>query len=154
MITLGGPVIRRAIVPVVLAALAALVGTPAAAAPACDDECRIDAARAYVEALATHDASAVSLHPEATRVEAGIQTGFSGEQIRRDLEHGPQYRVIEAVRDARFVADGETVVADFALDLVVPVVGSRVHEVFTFEDGRIRTIVADIALTARLSPAA
>jgi len=140
-------VIRRAIIPVVLAAVAALGGTPAAAAPACDDGCRIDAARAYVEALATHVASAVPLHPDATRVEAGIQTGFSGEQIRSDLEHGPQYRVIEEVQDARFVADGETVVADFALDLVTPVVGSRVHEVFTFEGGRIRTIVADIALT-------
>jgi hypothetical protein len=141
-------VIRRAIIPVVLAAVAALAGTPAAAAPACDDDCRIDSARAYVEALATHDASAVPLHPEATRVEAGIQTGFSGEQIRFDLEHGPQYRVIEAVRDAQFTAEGDTVTADFALDLVVPVVGSRVHEVFTFEGERIRTIVADIALTA------
>jgi len=140
-------VFKRAIIPAVLAAAAALGGTPAAAAPACDDGCRIDAARAYVEALATHDASDVPLHPDATRVEAGIQTGFSGEQIRSDLEHGPQYRVIEGVRDARFVADGETVVADFALDLVTPVVGSRVHEVFTFEGGRIRTIVADIALT-------
>jgi hypothetical protein len=140
-------VIRRAIVPVVLAAVAALGGTPAAAAPACDDACRIDAARAYVEALATHDASAVPLHPDATRVEAGIQTGFSGEQIRFDLEHGPQFRVIEDVRDARFTPDGDTVVADFTLDLVVPVVGSQGHEVFTFEGDQIRTIVADIALT-------
>jgi hypothetical protein len=140
-------VLRRVILPVVLAAVAALGGTPAIAAPACDDGCRIDAARAYVEALATHDPSGVPLHPEATRVEAGIQTGFSGEQIRFDLEHGPQYRVIEAVRDARFTIDGDTVIADFALDLVVPVVGSRVHEVFTFEGDRIRTIVADIALT-------
>jgi hypothetical protein len=140
-------VLRRAIIPVVLAAVAALGGTPAAAAPACNDDRRIDAARAYVEALATHDAADVPLHPEATRVEAGIQTGFSGEQIRFDLEHGPQYRVIEEVQDARFAADGETVVADFALDLVTPAVGSRVHEVFTFEGGQIRTIVADIALT-------
>jgi hypothetical protein len=139
-------VIRRTIIPVVLAAVAALGATPAAAATACDDACRIDGARAYVEALATHDASAVPLHPEATRVEAGIQTGFSGEQIRFGLEHGPQYRVIEAVRDARFTAEGDTVTADFELDLVVPLVGSRVHEVFTFEDNRIRTIVADIAL--------
>lgn len=140
--------IRRAIVPVVLAAAAALGGSPAAAAPACDDACRIDGARAYVEALATHDASAVPLHPEVTRVEAGIQTGFSGEQIRFDLEHGPQYRVIEEVRDARYTADGDTVIADFTLDLVAPVVGARVHEVFTFEGDQIRTIVADIALTA------
>jgi hypothetical protein len=140
-------VIRRAVIPVILAASAALGGTPAAAAPACDDDCRIGAARTYVEALATHDASAVPLHAEATRVEAGIQTGFSGEQIRFDLENGPQYRVIEDVRDARFTTDGETVVADFELDLVAPAVGARVHEVFTFEGEEIRTIVADIALT-------
>ena len=141
--------IRRAVIPVVLAAIAALGGTPAAAAPACDDDCRIGAARAYVEALASHDASAVPLHPEATRVEAGIQTGFSGEQIRFDLEHGPQFRLIEEVRDAQFRAEGETVVADFELDLVAPAVGSRVHEVFTFEGEQIRTIVADITLTVR-----
>jgi hypothetical protein len=140
-------VIRRAIIPVVLAAIAALGGTPAAAATACDDDCRIGAARAYVEALASHDASAVPLHPKATRVEAGIQTGFSGEQIRFDLENGPQFRLIEEVRDAQFRAEGETVVADFELDLVAPAVGARVHEVFTFEGEQIRTIVADIALT-------
>jgi hypothetical protein len=142
-------VIRRAVIPVVLAAVAALTGAaPAAAAPSCDDDCRIQAARAYVEALVSHDASEVPLHPDATRVEAGIQTGFSGEQIRFDLEHGPQFRLIKAVRDARFTTEGETVVADFALELVAPVVGSRVHEVFTFSGGEIRTIVADIALTA------
>jgi hypothetical protein len=142
-------VIRRAVIPVVLAAVAALAGAaPASAAPACDDDCRIGAARAYVEALASHDASQVPLHPDATRVEAGIRTGFSGEQIRFDLEHGPQFRLIKEVRDARFATDGETVVADFALELVAPVVRTRVHEVFTFEGGEIRTIVADIALTA------
>ena len=130
-----------------LAAIAALGGTPAAAAPACHDDCRIGAARAYVEALASHDASAVPLHPDATRVEAGIQTGFSGEQIRFDLEHGPQFRLIEEVRDAQFRAEGETVVADFELDLIAPAIGSRVHVVFTFEGEQIRTIVADIALT-------
>ena len=140
--------IRRAVIPVVLAAVAVLAAAaPAAAAPACDDDCRIDAARAYVEAVASHDAAGVPLHRDATRIEAGIQTGFSGEQIRFDLEHGPQYRLIKAVRDARFTTEGETVVADFALELVAPVVGSRVHEVFTFSGDEIRTIVADIALT-------
>lgn len=131
---------------VLIAALLTAAGPPP---PACDDTCRIGAARAYLDALVSHDPSAVPLHPAATRTEAGLPTGFSGAQIRADLRYGPQYRVITGVRDARFTAHGDQVIAEFTLELFPPVIGARVHEVFTLDDGLITTIVADIAVVAR-----
>ncbi len=109
----------------------------------------VDGARAYVAALVDHDPSEVPLHPRATRVEAGLQTGFSGEQIRTDLRYGPQYRVIAGVRDAEYRTEGDVVVADYLLDVAllgIPLTTVRIHETFAFEDGLIRRIVADIAL--------
>ncbi len=123
-------------------------GPGVASAAACDDACRIAGARAYVAALADHDPSDVPLHPRATRVEAGLQTGFSGDQLRADLRHGPQYRVVRGVSDETYtVRDDGVVVAGFTLDVGVGPVGlttARVHETFRYSDGLIREIVADI----------
>lgn len=133
----------------VLVPIAATLALTGAAAPSCDDTCRVDAARAYVSALVTHDPVDVPLHPEATRVEAGLPTGFSGEQIRADLRFGPQYRVIQRVRDEFYAVDGDVVTADFVLDVGLPglpLTSARVHETFTLDTGQLRTIVADIAL--------
>lgn len=101
-------------------------------------------------ALVDHDPSAVPFHPDATRVEAGLPTGFSGDQLRADLRYGPQYRIIRGVSDETFRvrADG-VVVADFTLSVGVgPVVltTARVHETFRYESGLIREIVADIRI--------
>lgn len=143
---------RTRTVLVASAALLTLLGSPAAAAPACDRGCAVAAVDGYVRALVTHDAAAVALHPRATRVEAGLPTGFSGEQIRRDLEHGPQYRLIRGVRDVRYAVEGATVTADFVLDVGPPglaVTTAAVHETFVLDRGLIRTIVADVAIGAR-----
>ncbi|HKS44259.1 MAG TPA: hypothetical protein VJT49_03925 [Amycolatopsis sp.] len=40
----------------------------------------------------------MSLAEDAHRVENGIPTGSSGEGIRRQLENGPPYRVVMAIR--------------------------------------------------------
>lgn len=140
----------------VLAVATAVVlgpGLPATASadPGCDDACRVAGARSYVEALVSHDPAQVPLHPRATRVEAGLQTGFSGPQIRRDLRFGPQYRVISAVHDERYVVREGVVVADYVLDVglgPVPLTRARVHETFAFDGAQIRTVVADIAAGA------
>jgi hypothetical protein len=112
---------------------------------------QIAAAASYVAALVDHNPSSVPLHPTATRVENGVPTGFSGPQIRFDLEHGPQYRVIQRVRDERYRRTGATVTADYLLDIGVGVgaqlATARVHETFELVNGLIKTIVADIAAT-------
>ena len=46
----------------------------------------VAAARAYIEALASHDVSAVRLANGCRRVENGIPTGSSGPAIIRDLD--------------------------------------------------------------------
>jgi hypothetical protein len=74
---------------------------------------------------------------------------FSGAQIRADLRFGPQYRVIQGVRDEHYSVDGDVVTADFTLDvglLGVAPTSARVHETFTLDGGPLRTIVADITI--------
>lgn len=144
------PVLVGVVVAVVIGVVAAGAGAGVASASTCDDACRVDGARAYVAALVDHDPSAVPFHPDATRVEAGLPTGFSGDQLRADLRYGPQYRIIRGVSDETFRvrADG-VVVADFTLSVGVGPVGlttARVHETFRYESGLIREIVADIRI--------
>lgn len=144
-----GPVLP-VLVGVVIGMVAAGAGAGVASASTCDDACWVDGARAYVAALVDHDPSAVPFHPAATRVEAGLPTGFSGDQLRADLRYGPQYRIIRGVSDETFRvrADG-AVAADFTLSVGVGPVGlttARVHETFRYESGLIREIVADIRI--------
>lgn len=104
-------------------------------------------ARAYIDALVSHDASAVRFAPDATRVEAGLQTGFSGPQLSRDLEHGPQYQVVQRIREVRLSESGDVVTARYLLDSGVA--GIRlltvdITETFAITDDQIHTIVATI----------
>lgn len=141
---------RSLLLSVLVGVIVAGAGTGVASASTCDDACRVDGARAYVAALADHDPSAVPFHPDATRVEAGLPTGFSGDQLRADLRFGPQYRIIRAVSDETYHVRGDgVVVAEFTLSVGAGPVGlttARVHETFRYDDGLIREIVADIRI--------
>lgn len=141
---------RSLLLSVLVGVIVAGAGAGVASASTCDDACRVDGARAYVAALADHDPSAVPFHPDATRVEAGLPTGFSGDQLRADLRFGPQYRIIRAVSDETYRVRGDgVVVAEFTLSVGVGPVGlttARVHETFRYDDGLIREIVADIRI--------
>ena len=75
--------------------------------PVIADTDRIAAAQAYISALASHDADAVPFAPGCTRVEMGLKTGFSGNHLRRSLNRGLQYRVIESVSTPEFSVDGD-----------------------------------------------
>ncbi|MGD9621828.1 MAG: hypothetical protein AB7G47_18425 [Mycolicibacterium sp.] len=87
---------------------------------------RIAAAQAYIDALASHDASAVPFAPGCTRVEVGLKTGFSGDHLRRSLNRGLQYRVIREVTTPEFTVDGDTVRARFDLTTKPTLAGRRV----------------------------
>ncbi|MCG7595409.1 hypothetical protein [Mycobacterium sp. PSTR-4-N] len=95
---------------------------------------RIAAAQAYISALASHRADDVPFARGCTRVEVGLKTGFSGDHLRRSLNRGLQYRVIEKVSTPEFTIDGDTVRARFELSTKPKLggrsVGARIDETF------------------------
>jgi hypothetical protein len=95
---------------------------------------RIAAAQAYIDALVSHDADKVPFAPGCTRVELGLKTGFSGEHLRRSLNRGLQYRVIESATAPDFTVTGDEVRARFELvtkpRLAGRRVGARIDETF------------------------
>jgi hypothetical protein len=114
--------------------------------PAADHSAeRIAAARAYVDALVSHDPSDVRLHPDCTRVEFGIRTGRNGGHIARSLARGPQFRLIHRISDFTATVDGHTVVTRYVVHVhPKPLrLGATVSETFVVdEENRIRAIVA------------
>ena len=111
---------------------------------------RIAAAQAYIDALVSHDADAVPFAPDCTRVEVGLKTGFSGNHLRRSLDRGPQYRVIQSTTVPEFTVDGNMVRARFDLvtkpSLACRRVAAHIDETFVIPavDGQIHHIRASI----------
>jgi hypothetical protein len=113
------------------------------------DTDRIAAAQSYIDALVSHRADAVPFAPGCTRVEIGVKTGFSGDHLRRSLNRGPQYKVIEATTTPEFTVDGDHVRARFDLVTKPHVggvrVGAHIDETFHIPaDGLIHRIDARI----------
>ncbi|MGE2688261.1 hypothetical protein [Mycolicibacterium pulveris] len=114
------------------------------------DTDRIAAADAYIDALASHRAEQVPFAPGCVRIEVGLKTGFSGDHLRRSLNRGPQYRVIDATTDRQFRVDGDQVHATFTVVTKAALAGRRVvadvDETFLIPaaDGRIHHIRARI----------
>jgi len=96
------------------------------------DDQRIAAAESYVDALVSHDADSVPFSPDCIRIENGFKTGFSGRHLRRSLNRGLQYRIIEAVTDRSFAVEGDHVHATLTIVTKVKLRGRRltasVHE--------------------------
>jgi hypothetical protein len=111
---------------------------------------RIAAAQAYIDALVSHDADKVPFAPGCIRIEVGLKTGFSGDHLRRSLNRGPQYRLIQATTVPEFTVDGEQVRARFDLvtkpSLAGRRVGAHIDETFLIPaaDGQIHHIRAAI----------
>jgi hypothetical protein len=112
------------------------------------DRDQIAAAQSYIDALASHRADAVPFAPDCVRIEMGIKTGFSGKHLRRSLNRGPQFRVIEACTPAEFDVDGDRVRAQFDVITKPALAGRRVcahvDETFLIVDGSIRHIKAQM----------
>ena len=105
--------------------------------------------RQYIDALASHDASAVQFAPGARRVENGITTGRSGPGMSKALENAFYYRAILAIRDIELTELGDTVIARFLIDAGVrgrPLLTVRVEEHFFVPDGTIHDIRAKLRL--------
>ena len=129
------------------AAFLALGTATAAAEPNAADSPRQAIARAYLDALVSHDASAVPFAPDATRVEVGLRTGDSGPQLSADLENGLQYRVIQGIRDLTMSESGDTVTTHYLLDSGVAgirLTTVEITETFVIPVDSIQTIEATI----------
>jgi hypothetical protein len=116
--------------------------------PTVSETDRIAAAEAYIDALASHDADKVPFAPHCVRIEQGIKTGFSGNHLRRSLNRGPQYRIIDATRNRSFTVIGDEVHATFTVVTKAALFGRRViasvDETFLIpaSDGKIHHIRA------------
>ena len=88
--------------------------------------------------------------PGCTRIEVGLKTGFSGDHLRRSLNRGPQYQVIQGTTVPEFTVDGDHVRARFDLvtkpSLAGRRVGAHIDETFLIPvaDGQIHHIRASI----------
>jgi hypothetical protein len=112
------------------------------------DDDHIAAAQSYIDALANHRADEVPFATDCVRIEMGIKTGFSGNHLRRSLNRGPQFRIIEACTPPEFEVDGDQVRAQFDVITKPTLAGRRVcahvDETFLIADGKIRHIKAQM----------
>lgn len=120
---------------------------------ALDDAEKVAIAKAYVDALVSHNATHVRLHPDCTRTELGVKTGRNGGHISRSLTFGPQFKLIYEVSDFTATVDGDTVRTSYIVHVHPRFLrlGSRVTESFVVDDlGRITEIVAAFSVPSRV----
>lgn len=126
--------------PVLVTAVAtAGIAAPATAAT-CTSAHQLAAADAYIAALGDRTkAGAVPFAPNAVRFENGLQTGFSGEQLRGDLDLHLQYSIMDAPRvTERTVAPGgDRDLLNYRFVVPVRIAGQRIVDAPTDEDFRI-----------------
>lgn len=96
---------------------------------------QIDVARLYIDALVTHEGDTVPFAPDCVRWEVGIKTGRSGDHLRRSLTRGPQFRLVQRIRDLTTTVDGDVVRTSYLLD--AGIAGRTLTTVRVDEDFRI-----------------
>ncbi|HEY6795132.1 MAG TPA: hypothetical protein VI248_10670 [Kineosporiaceae bacterium] len=127
----------------------------AVAAAGCEANDAHAAADAYLAALVSHDASAVPFAPDVRRVENGLVTGRSGEEIRKDLNTSIKYKIISGLHDRVYTEDppapdgGVSLHVNYVLDIGAPdftLLKAKVAERFDVRCGQITFIEASISL--------
>lgn len=108
-------------------------------------ECVQSAANAYIQALLSHDASNIPLTEDATRWENGIKTAAGAKAIRNSVENDLSLKATHAIRDTRWLIDGNQAIAFYLLDVVIPYTTlhastTRIAERFLVEKGSIKEI--------------
>ncbi len=126
-----------------------MTSSESSAGPVSDAD-RIAAAQAYIDALVSHQADAVPFSPDCIRIEMGLKTGRSGDHLRRSLNNGPQFKLIEKTTTPEFTVDGDQIRARFDVLTKPRLFGRRVcsHVDETFlipaSDGQIHHIRASL----------
>lgn len=111
---------------------------------------RIAAAQSYIDALSTHRGDNVPFTPDCIRIEMGLKTGRSGDHLRRSLNNGPQFKLIEKTTEPEFTVDGDNIRAKFDVLTKPRLFGwrvcSHVDETFLIpaSDGKIHHIRASL----------
>jgi hypothetical protein len=115
---------------------------------------RIAAAQSYIDALATHRADAVPFAPDCIRIEMGLKTGRSGDHLRRSLNNGPQFKLIEECTAPEYSVDGDHIRARFDVLTKPRLFGRRVcsHVDETFLIPVADTTATIRHINAKLSP--
>ncbi len=119
----------------------------AAPVPPCPAGSPRAAADSYLDALVTHDASAVPLAANARRIEDGLVTGTSGPGIRTDLDTSPKFWIVADLRDRTYVTTRTTTDVHYLLDVgygSFRLLTVRVQERFVLSCGAIDFIDAVI----------
>lgn len=113
------------------------------------------AADAYLAALLSHDASAVPFADGVRRVENGLVTGTSAEEIRKDLNTSIKYKIISGLHDRVYSQDAPapdgtvSLHVNYVLDIGAPnftLLKAKVAERFDVRCGQITYIEAAISL--------
>jgi hypothetical protein len=134
---------------------AATGAAPVVAAAACQDNDARAAADAYLDALVSHDASGVPFAPDVRRVENGLVTGRSADEIRKDLDTSLKYKIITALRDRSYRQDAPapdgtvSLHVNYLLDVGFPkfnLLTAKVAERFDVRCGQLTYIEATIGL--------
>ncbi len=106
----------------------------------------VEAARAYLAALVSHDASAVPLAPDVWRIENGKNTGDGADGLRGSLE-SEVMQTVQGIEGERWFAAGDAAAVFYTLraragerDMFV-----RIAERFRVVDGRLVEIEAVFA---------
>lgn len=130
----------------------------ASTAPPCTSERQLAAADAYIAALGDRTkANAVPFAPNAVRFENGLQTGFSGAQMRRDLDLHIQYSVMTTpiVHTRTVGVNGNANVLRYTFTVPVVIAGQHIMNAPTDETFRIPTstcLIERIDATISVAP--
>jgi hypothetical protein len=136
--------------------LAGLLSMPTLAW-SCDDACKVKAAQSYIEALQSHDASAIPLAEHVRRLENNKVNADGADALRQSLNKGAQYRLIRGIRDLNWYVAGNDVFAIYTVDAGLStgtLASGRTFERFRVENGWITQIeiVVYTSLGKALSP--
>jgi hypothetical protein len=136
--------------------LAAVLSMPSLAR-ACDDDCKLKAARSYIDALLSHDAANVPLADHVRRLENNKVNADGADALRQSLNKGAQYRLIRGIRDLSWYVAGNDVFAIYTVDAGLStgtLASGRTFERFRVENGLITQIeiVVYTSLGKALSP--
>jgi hypothetical protein len=146
---LKGVMNKKSLFPIIAVCLLS-VSILANAASLCVDgsrECVMSAAKSYLDALVSHDASRIPMKDDINRWENGVNTGTRADSIRFGLENNPKFHSILGLRDLRWIVDGQQAIVYYLIDDVVPnteirVATTHVAERFLVENGKIAEIEA------------
>lgn len=98
---------------------------------------------AYLASIRSHDGSKIPLAPDAWRIEQGVNTGTTGDEIKKAMSKDYFVNYVEGLRDIRwFVSGDDEAIAYYVLDIkgAPGIESTMLAERFKVDDGLITEI--------------